>query len=141
MESFSAEKYRVLESIFSSEEDIAWLESEPGYTPAIGRNLRAARRKLGREWIRELRAEFNRLYRQGQLMVLSSGIERPDLVQALWRSRWTFYEVLARLEIRLFLNSSTADEVRRLTTAFEHLIGYGWIAQEELALSQIGSKA
>lgn len=136
MESFSAEKYRVLESIFSWEEDIAYLESEPGYSPAIGRNLRRARRKLAREWIRELRAEFNRLYRQGQLLLVSAEVERPELVGALWRSKLTFYKVLARLEIRLFLNSSTADEVRRLTTTFENLIGYGWIAQEELALSQ-----
>src|SRR5579862_2862444 len=113
MNSFSAEKFRTLEAIFSWKEDLAVLESEPGYTLSIGRGFCRARSRLGRRWIREVRAEFDRLYRHGQMILVASPVDRPDLVRDLWRVKRNFYRNLILLEIRLFLNLSLASDVRR----------------------------
>ena len=131
VESFSGDKYRLLESIFSWEEDIAFLSSQPGYLPAIGSQHRIAKRKLANEWIRELRAEFDEVYRRGLILLVNSATERPDLQRALWRLKFTFYRNVVLLKLRLFWRSPAANEVRRLSTALEHLIGYGWIIQGE----------
>jgi hypothetical protein len=131
VESFSGEKYRLLESIFSWEEDVAFLASETGYSPKIGLRHRKAKRKLAYEWLRQLRAEFDEVYRQGLVLLMESPIERPDLQRSLRRSRITFYKRMTLLRLRLLWCSPAADDVRCLRTALEDLIAYGWIIQEE----------
>jgi hypothetical protein len=134
VESFSGDKYRLLESIFSWEEDIAFLSSQPGYDPAIGLQHRLAKRKLADEWIRDLRAEFDEVYRRGLILLVNSATERMDLQRALWRLKITFYRRIVLLKLRLFWRASAANEVRQLSTALEHLIGYGCIIQSESRL-------
>jgi len=134
LDSFSAEKYRLLESIFSWEEDIAFLASQPGYNPAIGLRHRIAKRKLAYEWARELRAEFDEVYRQGLLLLVNLKTDRPDLQRDLWRLKITFYRRFVLLKLHLLWRAPAADEVRRLSTALEYLIGYGWIIQDESLL-------
>src|SRR6266700_2874858 len=117
VDSFSAEKYRAIESIFSWHEDLLFLQSEPGYTPAMGRHFMKARRMLARRWLAELRADFDRLYRQGRFILVSSSTDRPDLVQHLWRVKRTFYQNLFYLEFCLLLGRPLGDHTRQLLTA------------------------
>jgi len=134
LDSFSGEKYRLLESIFSWEEDIAFLAAQPGYDPAIGLRHRIAKRKLAYEWARALRSEFDEVYRQGLLLLVNLKTDRPDLQRDLWRLKVTFYQRFVLLKLHLLWRAPAADEVRRLSTALEYLIGYGWIIRDESLL-------
>jgi hypothetical protein len=132
MESFSGDKYRLLESIFSWDEDIAFLESQPGYDPRIGKDLRAGRRKLAYEWVGELEVEFDELHRQGLVILIHSDVERTDLMRALRRLKFTFYTRVVLLKVQLHWRAPLVDDLRRLRMVFEQLIGYRCIIQDDL---------
>ena len=125
------DKYRLLESIFSCEEDIAFLESEPGYHPWIGGRHRAEKRKLAFLWIRELQRDFNELYEQGKLILVHSNRDRSDLLKALLRLRFTFRIRVFFLKLRLRFTSPALDEIRILASAFEHMICYCRIIEDD----------
>jgi hypothetical protein len=134
VESFSGDKYRLMESIFSWEEDIAFLASQPGYDREIGLKHRIAKRKLAYEWLRELKTEFDDLYHQGLKLLVNSDVDRPDFQRALWRLKLTFYRRVAFVKLCLLWRAPAADEVRQLSTALENLIGYACIIRDESVL-------
>ena len=124
MDQFSGERYRLMESIFSWDEDIAFLASLPGYNPRIGRRHRIAKQRLAREWLGELRAEFEKVYSLGLWMVVHSDVDRPDLCRTLWRLKVAFYRTFVIVRLRLAWSAPVADEIRFLTIALEHMIAY-----------------
>ena len=132
MDSFSGEKYKKVESLFSWREDLIFLKSQSGYTPAIGRTFRRARRNLTCRWLNEIRADFDRLYRESELILVDSPVDRPDLARELLRLRLQFYRNLIILRIRSMIGRSLTHEIGALTFAFENLIGYCLIADEEV---------
>ena len=129
MESFSGDRYRLLESIFSWEDDIRFLASQPGYNPKIGRQHRNAKRKLAYAWLEELRADFDEVYREGVRALVDSPISEqdPNLIFAFERVKFTFRKRMLFARLRLLWEAPAADDVRRLSTAFEHLISYNCI--------------
>ena len=131
MDSFSGQKYREVEPVFLWREDLDFLRSQPGYNGSIGREFCRSRRSLARRWVKQIRADFDRLYTQGQLILVNSRVDRPDLVRALFRLRLEFYRNLLLLHFRISFGNTLGGEIRALTIAFESLIGYTLIANED----------
>lgn len=131
-EPVSGDKYRFLESIFSWEEEIEFLETQPGYHPSMGIRHRKAKKKLAWRWISELRVDFEELHREAILVLITSHVDRPDLLRALWQLKLNFYYRLALLELRLLCRCPVTNRIRSLSTVLEHLIGYTCIVREEM---------
>ncbi|MDQ1469355.1 MAG: hypothetical protein QOJ99_835 [Bryobacterales bacterium] len=132
MEPFSGEKYREVESLFSWRDELSFLQSQSGYQASIGREFKESRQRLANRWLAQIRAEFDELYEKGQLLLIQSSVDRPDLVTALFRVRTRFYRTFVSLRLRLLIGCSLQRHARVLTTSFEELIGYTLIAEAEV---------
>ena len=132
MESLSSDKYRLLESVFSWEDDLNFLASQPGYSLEIGRRHRKTKRALACEWISELQREFDELYDGGLSLVANSPVDRPDLNEALRRLKFTFTVRSVVLRLRLRWGLAVPRDLKELITTFEVLIGYSCIIHQDL---------
>lgn len=86
---FSTAKYRPLERLLD-DDDVQFLQSQPGYTPEIGRVFRRQRRRVFRGYLGCLKRDFGRLYLAAKLVVLYSSVDRLDLVKTLAVARFRF---------------------------------------------------
>ena len=102
LEEFSTEKYSLMERLLY-EGDYAFLSKQPGYCPSIGKRLRAERKRLFRDYIRQLNRDFNRLMALANVMVVYGERDQSEFASALWSQRLTFYRGVVTLEARLFL--------------------------------------
>jgi hypothetical protein len=132
VESFSSDKYRLLESVFSWDEELAFLASQPGYGPDIGHRHRNIKRKLACDWISELQGEFEELFQKTLSLLANSEVDRPDLHKTLWRLKFTFTVRSALLRLRLRWDLPVLNDVQQLTITFERLIGYSLIINQDL---------
>jgi len=66
--------------------------------------LRAKRRELFRMYTRRLTHDFNVAHTALQSVLVTSGVDRPDLFRELGRQRVLFYRGLIGVEVRLMLN-------------------------------------
>lgn len=101
---FSLEKYRPMERLFCPQ-DYEFLASQPGFTPALARRLRAERRRVFRRYLRCLRRDFDRLYAAAKQLLLYSTEDRPDLAKALFRQWLLFRYALLAVHLRLALQT------------------------------------
>jgi hypothetical protein len=85
-------------------EDLAFLKSQPGYRPKIGRSLKRARRRVFRMYLASMGAEFRTLHREARRMVAGAAAEHEKLVGVLIRQRVTFWCVRSMVEVRLALH-------------------------------------
>jgi len=69
------------------------------------RQLRARRRRLFRMYLRRLTEEFNTAHELLQMVLVTAGEDRPDLVRELNQQRLLFYRGLIAVELRLTLNA------------------------------------
>jgi hypothetical protein len=134
VEFLSSDKYRLLESIFSWEEDICFLESQPGYSLEIGRRHRKLKRQLACDWVSEIQAEFQKLFDQGMSLVVNSPVESHDLDRALHRLKYTFIFRSAILRLRLQWGLPVKADIQEITMTFERLIGYSYIITQDFAV-------
>ncbi len=100
-EDFSATKYRPMARLLS-EDDIRFLESQPGFHPSMIRTLRRDRRRVFRSYLRSLRRDFNRLYVTAKQAALYSD-PADGLAPAILRQRLAFYQASLLVEVRLAL--------------------------------------
>jgi len=103
LESFSLDTYAPMAGLLNPH-DFAFLEEQPGYRPAIGKRLRAERRKVFAGYLDLLVQDFNQLLRIGRLMQVSSSVDRPDLAGVLWRQQVRFYVSVCIIRCRLALS-------------------------------------
>jgi hypothetical protein len=134
VEFISSDKYRLLESIFSWEEDLCFLESQPGYNLDIGRRHRKLKRQLACDWVAELQREFEELFHQGLSLLVGSTVERRDLDKALHRLKYAFIFRSALLRLRLQWGLPVKTDIQAITMTFERLIGYGYIIAQDFTL-------
>ena len=80
-----------------------------GMQPAQIRAFRAKRRSLFRMYMRRLTHDFNTAHSALKMVLVTSEIDRPDLVRELGRQRLLFYRGLIGVEARLFLNAMGFD--------------------------------
>ncbi len=119
---FSPSSYRPMERLLI-EEDLEFLASQPGYTPALGRHLREERRRIFLAYLRNLTRDFERLHRAARVLLLSAPEDRPDYAAALVRQRVTFERALLVVRCRLMVSrvSGSAIDVSGLMDALESM--------------------
>jgi hypothetical protein len=71
--------------------DFAFLEKQPGCSPALVRRLRGERREAFLGYLGLLIRDFNQLLRIGRIMQIGSSVDRPEFASALWRQQIRFY--------------------------------------------------
>lgn len=103
LESFNTAKYRPMERLLT-EADFVFLASQSGYEPRIGRKLRAARRRIFRQYLRCLRKDFQRLEACLRWLMVHSEADRPELARALRRQKLLFMAGILAVEGRLLLH-------------------------------------
>jgi hypothetical protein len=101
---FSIASYRPMERLLAKE-DLCFLETQPGYQPALARQLFRERRRIFRLYLRHLSSDFQQLHRVARLLVAHGPEDRPDLAKALVRTSLTFWWQMAGVEVRLALHA------------------------------------
>lgn len=104
-------RYRPMVRLLS-DDDIAFLRTQVGYTPALGRKLMRERRRLMRAYLRALSADFQGIYAAANDLLLSAPTDQPELAAELTRQRILFAKNLALAHLNLFLNYFGVGEVK-----------------------------
>ena len=102
IDELSIERYRPMLRLLE-EEDLEYLRSQPGFTPAMLRKLRAQRCQLFRGYLRCLDVDFARVCAALKIVMLQSKRDRPDLASALFRQQILFTAGSISIQLRLFL--------------------------------------
>lgn len=89
IDDLSLDRYRPMLRMLDGS-DIAFLRSQPGFTPIMARKLRAQRTQIFRGYLRSLETDFGRVCAAIKLVMLQSQHDRPDLAEALIRQQVTF---------------------------------------------------
>ena len=120
LQDFSISRYEPMARLFS-EEDLAFLASQPGYRPEIGAKLRRDRLRIFRMYLKDLAADFQALHGEARKMAAISPEQHSQLVGALVRQQFTFWHALVLIELRLTVpNSGVAmGEIRGLIASVE----------------------
>jgi len=101
LEVFSLDAYAPLDSLLDDERDFAFLVAQPGYRPAIARELRREHRAIAREYLHSLTADFRRLVQIAKLMALYAKQDRSLQAVSIWRAEVNFYSALAITHLSL----------------------------------------
>lgn len=119
---FSVARYRPMQRLLA-EEDYEFLASQPGYEPAIARQLRRRRRKIFRSYLRRMARDFNRLYATAKQIAVFSEHDRQDLIVLLVRQKVAFEYGLAMAHARLALHTVglAPVDVRDLIDALDQM--------------------
>ena len=120
---FSLARYQPLASLLA-EDDFKFLASLPGYRPEIGKKLRSQRRRIFRQYLQELTADFRSLHAAAREMAADSPEQHSELVGILMRQQLTFWRAMAGIELRLAadwmgLNGSGKIDARGLLEGIE----------------------
>ncbi|HWE49282.1 MAG TPA: hypothetical protein VG273_05815 [Bryobacteraceae bacterium] len=113
-----AGRYRPMLRLLS-DEDIRFIAGDP-----IGfKALRAERRKLFRRYLSCLTKDYARLLAGIRMVMVQSGVDRPDLAKALAKNRALFALAICKVEFRLALHAAGigAVDVSGLVGAFDTL--------------------
>jgi hypothetical protein len=102
LDSFSLEGYAPMERLMDRS-DVAFLTSQPGYRPEIGKRLMSERRKIFRAYLRLLVRDFNQFIRIGKLMVVYSNRDQQEFALILRRQQLKFYGRVCALQLQLAL--------------------------------------
>src|ERR1700678_1608564 len=97
LDRFSVKSYAPMERLLDRN-DLAFLASQPGYRPEIGKRLMAERRKIFRAYLRLLVRDFNQLIGIGKLMVVYSNLDQQEFARSLGRQQVKFYARVCALQ-------------------------------------------
>ena len=89
IDDLSLDRYRPMLRMLDGS-DIAFLRSQPGFTPDMAKKLRTQRSQIFRGYLRSLEADFGRVCAAIKVVMLQSKHDRPDLAEALIRQQVTF---------------------------------------------------
>ena len=102
IDALSLDQYRPMMRLLDGE-DIAFLRSQPGFTPAMVASLRLHRCQVFRGYLACLSTDFSRVCTALRLVMLHSMTDRPDLASVLVHYRLMFACGLLAIHVRLFL--------------------------------------
>jgi hypothetical protein len=102
IEELSMEPYRPMMRLLNGQ-DLEFLRSQPGFTPAMATRLRAQRCQVFRGYLRRLNADFGRVCTALKLVMLHSGTDRPDLASVLVNHQLMFAYAMSLVHVRLLL--------------------------------------
>jgi len=102
IEALSVERYGPMMRLLDGR-DVAFLRSQPGVTPAMALNLRVQRCRVFRGYLGCLSDDFSRVCTALKLVMLDSGLDRPDLASVLLHHQLQFAYGMLLVHFRLFL--------------------------------------
>ena len=102
IDELSVERYRPMMRLLDAE-DVAFLRTQPGFTPAMAAKLRRQRSQIFSGYLRCLNSDFGRVCAAIKLVMLQSKYDRPDLATALIRHQAAFAAGMTMVYLRLFL--------------------------------------
>jgi len=120
IDELSLERYRPMVRMLDGS-DIAFLRSQPGFTPGMAKKLRAQRTQIFRGYLRSLETDFDRVCAAIKLIMLQSRHDRPELAEALVRQQVAFACATLSVRAHLFLYRMgvCGVEVSKLVKAFD----------------------
>ena len=98
----SAGFYRPMTRLFSSQ-DLAFLQDQAGFRPAMKRRLRLERRRVLSLYLREVRNDFMALEKACRSMARRT--QNWELTSLVYRQRLVFHGLLLALQVRCQLES------------------------------------
>jgi hypothetical protein len=104
IDDLSLDRYRPMLRMLDGD-DIAFLRSQPGFTPNMARKLRTQRTQIFRGYLRSLETDFGRVCAAIKLVMLQSQHDRPELAEALIRQQVTFACSMLSVRARLVFYS------------------------------------
>jgi len=107
---FSLDRYQPM-AVLLADDDLTFLQAQPGYRAAMGARWKRDRRQLFRLYLRELKNDFRRLHAQAREMVAQSGAESAGLVEVLMKQQMIFLRATTALEFRLALQAMGVGKV------------------------------
>lgn len=102
IDELSIERYRPMMRLLSLQET-QLLAGKPGFTSEMAARLRFERCRIFREYLRYLRADFQRVSTAIGVLMVQSRYDRPDLARMLVRRRMAFAVRLVVIRMRLLL--------------------------------------
>ena len=118
----SVERYRPMVRLLNSD-DLHFLRSQPGVTPAMLHRLRQQRCQIFRGYLRSLERDFHQASDALILVMVQSQVDRRDLIPVILGSRLKFASAVFSLRCRLLLYrwNIGQEPVQRLLGLFEGL--------------------
>lgn len=87
------------------ESEYRFLAAHPAFGKARARKIRAQRREIFRAYLRCLGRDYARVCACIRVVMMESGMDRPDLAKALLRNGTVFTAALVGIELRLALHA------------------------------------
>src|ERR1700722_9742292 len=97
---FSPARYQPMERLLGNE-DLLFLEAQPGFRPEIGKEFLLERRRIFRLYLRELARDFPRLHARARAIVARLPADHSPLIGMLVRQQVRFWYEMAAIEMRL----------------------------------------
>jgi hypothetical protein len=118
----SVDRYRPMYRLLD-EDDIRFLRSQPGSTPALVKRLRRQRCRVFRSYLRSLERDFQVASEALMLILVQSPSDRRDAICALLATRVKFAVGIFRVRCRLLLYRWNVgrESVATLLSLFEEL--------------------
>ncbi len=107
---FSLDRYQPMAGLLA-DDDLVYLQAQPGYRAAMGARWKRERRRLFRLYLRELKSDFRRLHAQARELAAHSGAESAGLVEVLMKQQMVFLRATTALEFRLALQAMGIGKV------------------------------
>lgn len=86
-----------------SSKDFDFLAHQPGFNPALAKQLRSQRVRLMRIYLDQLAVEFDRLHLALRLLIAYAAEDRPEAAKAIVHQRLTFSFRLVEMRLRMQL--------------------------------------
>jgi len=102
IDELSIERYRPMMRLLDGG-DVAFLRTQPGFTPRMATKLRQQRCQIFRGYLNCLNGDFGRVCSALKLVMLHSQHDRPDLATALIRNQLMFGAGMMMVYFRLAL--------------------------------------
>ena len=102
IDELSVDRYQPMMRLLENE-DIRYLRSRPGFTPAMATQFRRERCRIFRSYLHCLVVDFQRVSMALKVVMVQSRYDRPDLAAVLVRSQRAFALGVVEVHCRLFL--------------------------------------
>ena|SRR5581483_2020810 len=116
----SSERYRPMLRLLS-DDDIAFLRSQPGYRPSMASKLRAQRCQILKAYLKSLNQDFRSVCTAIRTLMVHSHQDRPDLARALFRYQLSFSVNMTMVRVRMifYRGGLGSVDVSRLVKLFD----------------------
>lgn len=104
IDELSTDRYRPMLRLLNGEE-LDFLSRQPGFSPKLAAQFRRQRSEIFRGYLRSLSSDFNRVAIALKFLMVQANSDRPDLAEALVRSRIAFTFALLNAHAHLLLYS------------------------------------